>query len=451
MKNKTLFLHFLSIILVVSGCKLFMVEEPKPATLEYVGAIDISPFYNSTDTLQYDITFEGTLFSRVGQGALNQRLPVGTLTQANPVRSQLKTPQDTNLTANFIRVDKHNLVHIFINVWGKTTDYIYKADGTLHSRIKASVSLPAWPVMDYTGTNDLVITSRGTLDSSIKKVKGDLSSVILEKSHTEIRAMLPFLETDESIVIFDLRIDARDRVYVIVETHNGTDGSRDGILILDSDLNYLHYIGEDWLFNFPQGVDLDNEGYIYATGYYNNTVKVFDKDYKLVACSMDDDVAEGSSGGQMNKPEALSIRNNKVYVLDSKNRRITIYKTLSTKPDPAAAAIPDIFNKTNTAPVISEMSAKKYYNYDADNNYMGGTISLSPTVTDAENDTVTYQWTITNTGVGTATLSSRNTKTTVITMDSFSTGKVVLTVTDEMGGHATYSYTFGPPTTYQGG
>jgi len=60
------------------------------------------------------------------------------------------------------------------------------------------------------------------------------------------------------------------------------DGSDDGILVLDSDLNKKRYFGEDWLFNFPRSIAFDGSDNMYVSNTHGDVaIFVFDESFLL--------------------------------------------------------------------------------------------------------------------------------------------------------------------------
>jgi len=84
------------------------------------------------------------------------------------------------------------------------------------------------------------------------------------------------------------------------------------------------------------------------------------------------------------------------------------------------------------------------YRYDDNGNYMGGTIVLDASASDPDGDSLTFEWSVQATS-GSPSLASTSGNSNVLTLDSFSVGTVVVTVSDGRGGTDEQSYQFAPP------
>lgn len=104
-------------------------------------------------------------------------------------------------------------------------------------------------------------------------------------------------------------------------------------------------------------------------------------------------------------------------------------------------------SSTNQYPVIDNPSEVAHYTYDADGNYMGGTITYYISAHDPDGDPLTVTWTL-QLHSGGASLASTTGLTNTVTMDGFGSGSILITVTDGKGGEATTTVPFGPPTNY---
>jgi hypothetical protein len=98
----------------------------------------------------------------------------------------------------------------------------------------------------------------------------------------------------------------------------------------------------------------------------------------------------------------------------------------------------------NLPPVIAGFDVDRVNNYDAGSNYMGGYVDLTPQVTDANEDLLSYEWSVSFTSGG-GSLTGEAARTATLVMDSFASGQVTVAIRDGRGGSDTASYSFSPP------
>ena len=99
----------------------------------------------------------------------------------------------------------------------------------------------------------------------------------------------------------------------------------DGILVLNTELEFIRYITGQWHFNFPYDIAFDNRGVFYVSNLYNANIKAYTNNGLLTVTAPDD--FNGSEGHLMNKPAAMSAAGNHLYVYDSGNGRINCFET----------------------------------------------------------------------------------------------------------------------------
>jgi len=97
---------------------------------------------------------------------------------------------------------------------------------------------------------------------------------------------------------------------------SGNNNSNDGILVLDAQLNKKAYIGRDWRFNDPHAVAVSPEGHIYVASTWDSKIVVLDNNFQTITnISIDDSL-----------PVELAIRDNKLYVVNSRDSQIYVYE-----------------------------------------------------------------------------------------------------------------------------
>jgi hypothetical protein len=98
----------------------------------------------------------------------------------------------------------------------------------------------------------------------------------------------------------------------------------------------------------------------------------------------------------------------------------------------------------NHPPVLDPIFGEAHYTYDADGNYLGGTVKLSTRAGDPDGDKVTITWSLAVTSGG-PTLSATTGNIVTVILDGFAAGRAIATASDGKGGTATQSFQFSPP------
>ena len=116
----------------------------------------------------------------------------------------------------------------------------------------------------------------------------------------------------------DVLVDRQGRVLVV-------DSGNDRIQILDQDLTLLRSLsGASYDFNEPKYLAVDEQDNLYVADEYNNQVKILDPDYRIIAV-----IGTGKRGrgpGQLNKPEGVETRDGLIWISDTYNDRILLYR-----------------------------------------------------------------------------------------------------------------------------
>ncbi len=111
-----------------------------------------------------------------------------------------------------------------------------------------------------------------------------------------------------------VEVSQADLVYV-------SDQGSNQIVVFDYYGNFVTRFGSDVL-QKPNGLILLDDGNILVVDSGNNRVVLFDKVYKAIFHWGD----EGNKVGAFNNPVDVAISNDKIYVLDSDNSRIQVFK-----------------------------------------------------------------------------------------------------------------------------
>jgi len=116
----------------------------------------------------------------------------------------------------------------------------------------------------------------------------------------------------------DVLVDRQGRVLVV-------DSGNARIQILDQDLTLIRSLaGSPYDFNEPKYLAVDEEDNLYVADEYNNQVKILDPDYRIIAV-----IGSGERGrgpGQLNKPEGVETRDGLIWISDTYNDRILLYR-----------------------------------------------------------------------------------------------------------------------------
>ena len=100
----------------------------------------------------------------------------------------------------------------------------------------------------------------------------------------------------------------------------------DAVLKFDNDLNFIKAIGGNWLLNGPHGIAFDDNNYMYVANRWHSVVKVFNKNMELVSMSGEID-SPGDADGLLDEPIGIGIVDDKVYITEKENHRISVFTT----------------------------------------------------------------------------------------------------------------------------
>ena len=73
----------------------------------------------------------------------------------------------------------------------------------------------------------------------------------------------------------------------------------------------------------PEGVTFDSNNHLYVADYKNNRIQKFDVGGKYLHCIG----SKGSGNGQLDSPVGITTHNNKVFVTENSNQRISVFHT----------------------------------------------------------------------------------------------------------------------------
>jgi YVTN family beta-propeller protein len=116
----------------------------------------------------------------------------------------------------------------------------------------------------------------------------------------------------------DVAVDELGRVYVV-------DPGNDRIQVLGPMLEFIAVLGGGaYDFDEPKYLAFDQRGWLYVADEYNNQIKILDRTRKPIAAIGSGERGKGPN--RLNKPEGVEARGNRVWVSDTYNNRILLYR-----------------------------------------------------------------------------------------------------------------------------
>ena len=110
----------------------------------------------------------------------------------------------------------------------------------------------------------------------------------------------------------DIEMDHLGRVFAV-------DPGNNRVLVLDQSLGFVHSLeGPPYDFNEPKYVAVDEKGWLFVADEYSNLIKVFDHAYRPVGTV--------GLGDGLNQPEGVAAAGRYIWVSDTYNDRILLYR-----------------------------------------------------------------------------------------------------------------------------
>lgn len=116
----------------------------------------------------------------------------------------------------------------------------------------------------------------------------------------------------------DVDFDGEDRIAIV-------DSGNDRVVVLAADLTLKRILkGPGFDFKDPKYIAFGDDGALYVADEFNHQIKIFDTNYELI-----DTIGTGEQGsrpGQLNKPEGVEVKGDRVWVADTHNHRILLFE-----------------------------------------------------------------------------------------------------------------------------
>ncbi len=116
----------------------------------------------------------------------------------------------------------------------------------------------------------------------------------------------------------DVEADAGDRVFV-------ADPGNNRIQVLSTDLVFIRTLsGAEYAFNEPKYLAVDEKGWLFIADEFSNQIKILDEAYALTGTIGTGE--RGSGPGQLSKPEGVEVAGRYIWVSDTYNNRILLFR-----------------------------------------------------------------------------------------------------------------------------
>lgn len=123
----------------------------------------------------------------------------------------------------------------------------------------------------------------------------------------------------------DIEISSNGTLYV-------TDPGNNRIKLLNKKLELIELLGgEKFDFNEPKYIALDEKDWLYVADQHDNEIVVYDTDRQFITRITGYKIDDNQH--TLNKPEGVEARNGHVWVSDTYNNRILLYKWVYTRRD----------------------------------------------------------------------------------------------------------------------
>ncbi len=212
---------------------------------------------------------------------------------------------------------------------------LYEPEGSLV--FKTEISIPESSEKEKREKfYSLSITPSGDLVGLYGSNRGRPGGILRVVNFLEGNRQLEFIEKERFSNAMPLSLQAPFRFNAVlffagnyyITVDMGADPF-DGVLILDENLAPQRYITGFWHYNCPLDVVIDDQGIIYTSSFYHDTLKAHDGEAFLAKTAPDN--FAGYQNELMNNPAGMALAGNSIYVYDSDNGRINIFQTIGQK------------------------------------------------------------------------------------------------------------------------
>jgi len=219
-------------------------------------------------------------------------------------------------------------LHTYTVNWGRIYHSLYSTPlDSINIALQekfASIENTYWTkdiARDHNGNHYVIPCGTGTNADGrhlfLWKVNNDFSQLISSLDKEQLKAMLPGGQeaNDDNWNLKDIEVMANGDILICVDL-SGDNNHKDGILVLDTQLNKKAYIGGDWRFNDPHAVAVSSEGYIYVANTWDSEIVILDSNFQTI----------GNISIDNSLPVELAIRDNRLYVVNSRDNQIYVYE-----------------------------------------------------------------------------------------------------------------------------
>jgi hypothetical protein len=298
------------------------------AELKFVKSIALDSLERNENLQRLDVFNNGEILVNTHSPALNAISHICRFTsEGNYIGRFADTISGTNVTLYNFFIDGSNNFQAFSMVnYGSPQLRNYSSGGTYIGSQSVStlvfdgamqLFLGHW-AFAFDSDENLYSVSSNTADifSEIVKIKSDYSEILIRLTIDEIKNFFPN-QNGEQIRLTDIAIDKNNIVYITIDRiSEDSDRDKDGILVLNSNLEFVKFIGSNWAFNGPSSICFDISEKMYVLNMYAKEIKVFNADMDLVA-KFNNTTEEYI----LASPSKIIVKGGYVYVLDYKEGR----------------------------------------------------------------------------------------------------------------------------------
>jgi hypothetical protein len=152
------------------------------------------------------------------------------------------------------------------------------------------------------------------------KVSPDHQVRIASLEKESMLSMFPPSPEVDSFMLNDIRIAPDGRIFICVVLEGANNSDKDGLLILNPNMEKIQYFGNNWRFNFPISVGFDSSGNIFVADTYHHEIVILNNQLLQVGAVKWSDIPEAKDENDF-FPIDLRVKNNKLYIYSSVNNQ----------------------------------------------------------------------------------------------------------------------------------